>query len=675
MDLEETLSNHLTNLLFRSSSQNPSLIVAQPSECSFPASRLVQWLSKRKFPSLSTLALLSLSYYIIAPSIPFLNREPGRMFKKRPDKTTTGLINATVDCFANSTVQALASLPALNVYLNEILSTQGSLCKLLEDRRANEELKGRKTFGQSLPSTPLHEALSILLSQLQQTIYERRSISVWSFLNVLEKIFNSRISKSQHDAHELLQLILETLEKEYVSVQLFVGVNDELLQGTPVSIPEFPFSSLSINQLRSVECGGSSSLGFDHMAIYSLPTPRQPSISLLDLIQKNQKEVIEGYNCVKCNVLFCIDALSKSSNLTPVEQENLKQLKKLNATLKINDDLPPSLQVIVDQTCKRYKSELKSTLIKNHGLAKPPKILPIHLSRSMFIQSQAVRNSCKIEFDETLVLDINGSILEEAQKFIDKKLKEAIQKAKECKPLDNSFNETLPPNLLFTEDEKPVGVEETMFVENAGQDSEDESLSSNEHIESSNTDIEPEDLESSAKVEPETSIRQCTYRLQAVICHQGSHRIGHYECYRRKPHYYKTSTPNEFLSDVPELLFKAPTEEADVPPSEISLSDLAPGFEESDQEIPSDAAKSPETSGSRFRRRMSSIISMSKSSEDSSPARSSDHQSKSVRRKLVSSSVKNPFWKISDSKITEYKLEDVLRDSGAAYMLFYELLP
>jgi len=601
------------------------------------------------------------------------------MFKKRPDKTTTGLINATVDCFANSTVQALASLPGLNVYLNDFFSTQSALGKLLEDRRSNEEPHNdTRSSDLSVPSTPLHEALSILLSQLQETIYERRSISVWSFLNVLEKIFNSRISKSQHDAHELLQLILETLEKEYVSVQLFIGVNEELFNDSPVSIPQFPFSSLSINQLRSVECGGSSSLGFDHMAIYSLPTPRKPFISLPDLIKENQREVIEGYNCVKCNVLFCIDVLSKSPDPTPTERENLKQLKKLNVTLKINDDLPPSLQAFVDQTCKRYKYQLKSTLIRNHGLAKPPKILPIHLSRSIFLQSQAVRNSCKVEFDEILALDINESILEEAQKFIDEKLKEAIQDAKERKPIDNNSSETLPPNLLFTEDEKHVGIEEPMFVENAGQDSEDESLSSNEHIESSNTvtnaDNESKNLESSAKVESETSIKKCTYKLQAVICHQGSHRIGHYECYRRKPHYYKTSTSNEFLSDVPELLFKAPAEETAGPPPETPLSDPSPEVDESNQDIPSDAVKSPESSGSRFRRRMSSIISMPKLNDDNSPANSSDQQSKPTR-KLVSSSVKNPFWKISDSKITEYKLEDVLKDSGAAYMLFYELLP
>ena len=49
-----------------------------------------------------------------------------------------------------------------------------------------------------------------------------RTISVWTFLHELENIFNAKMSRSQHDAHELTQLINETLENENLKFKSFV---------------------------------------------------------------------------------------------------------------------------------------------------------------------------------------------------------------------------------------------------------------------------------------------------------------------------------------------------------------------------------------------------------------------------------------------------------------------
>ena len=51
-----------------------------------------------------------------------------------------------------------------------------------------------------------------------------RTISVWTFLHELENIFNAKMSRSQHDAHELTQLINETLENENLKFKKFCEI-------------------------------------------------------------------------------------------------------------------------------------------------------------------------------------------------------------------------------------------------------------------------------------------------------------------------------------------------------------------------------------------------------------------------------------------------------------------
>ncbi|GMF03409.1 unnamed protein product [Ambrosiozyma monospora] len=44
-----------------------------------------------------------------------------------------------------------------------------------------------------------------------------------------------------------------------------------------------------------------------------------------------------------------------------------------------------------------------------------------------------------------------------------------------------------------------------------------------------------------------------------------------------------------------------------------------------------------------------------------------------VKDKKLASCLKKPFWRISDSKVNETAVSDVLGDSKAVYMLFYQL--
>ncbi|OBA17765.1 uncharacterized protein OGAPODRAFT_98557 [Ogataea polymorpha] len=416
------------------------------------------------------------------------------MFSKRPDKLTTGLINMTTDCFANVCLQALASLPGLNEYLNAMTEFRNSLIEQ----------------GAKLPSFQLHQALIHLLSKLQETVYRPRVLSVWEFLHVIEKIYNSKISVSQHDAHELLQLILETLEREHVQ-----------LRKTAPTVPEFPFKGEVSSQLRCMRCGKKSSTNYNPMMILSLPVPQESSIDLESMLRGSESDIIDDYSCTRCKINYILSTAKENS-------PTLNKLKKkLNDELLINDDLEPELDEFVQSYEGIKSANVKSTVHKETSIILPPKLLAVHLSRSIY-DTQARRNQCNVEFKEILKL--------------------------------------------------------------------------NDHNISSDAD---------------EGIKTITYKLNAVVRHQGSHSLGHYECYRRKPVFYKNAVTGEYYQKFPKL-----------------------------EGVENEAKENEGTAATDMKRQ--------------------------TRDKKLASSVKTPFWRINDSKITECSLSDVMDDSRAVYMLFYE---
>lgn len=114
--------------------QQPQSIIKQPVVSEYLISDYLHLFWTRKTPSqqklllLQVLGFLSLSYYILAPSL----SKKQQMFNKKPDKHTTGLINLRNDCFANSSVQAYSALPGLTDYLNKFIASYKKLHEFVE---------------------------------------------------------------------------------------------------------------------------------------------------------------------------------------------------------------------------------------------------------------------------------------------------------------------------------------------------------------------------------------------------------------------------------------------------------------------------------------------------------------------------------------------------------------
>lgn len=486
---------------------------------------------------------MALSLYVLTPTITKLIFG-SKMFSsssKRADKYTTGLINNRNDCFANCSVQALASLPGLTSYLNEFLHQVSDAVVFInddtEDKQAsrgtqfldhgiltpklevdsnpidnhqsldglvssavqksksstsvstlqdetthgdhtpalstaqhslneeedNSEETDDETTEPKIPRILMHQSLASMLSQLQETITSSRHISVWPLLRVLEIIFNAKISTGQNDAHELTQVILETLQKENMKLRKFVKNND-----INVSIPELPFGGQLADHLVCMKCTNSSKVNIHPFIIYPLTVPQAMSAKLSDMVSDNQTDTIEGYSCLTCKVSTIVN-YEKGRGYAKCTQEEKSILKTLEGALPdmaINDELSDELTSYINSYNKDgiVGADLKSTIVKKTVVVESPKTLVMHLSRSMFDGISYQRNSCNVAFDEIL------------------ESREQVIRHNKC-----------------------VG------------------------------------------------INPISYKLKAIVAHSGSHSQGHYECYRHKPDFVKDTTTKTVINRSPTI--------------------------------------------------------------------------------------------------------------------------
>lgn len=517
--------NDLFNLILGQASRYETMTLAGPNRfviwmdfvCSFTTHAIQSTISvvtknyKKPTFIFSCIAFLGATYVLSPTVLAFgssLKVDNQVKSCKRPDKYTTGFTNTANDCFANSTVQALVPLKRLNKYFAAMIEYP---------------------LPQSIVRypMPLHLALIDTLDKLKKPVYTNTSMSIWKLLHLLETIHQGKISRAQHDAHELLLLLIDTLEDEYLKFFSFISRLDDKAKKMVTKPPQFPFSSVIESKLRCMRCKETSVPVKNPMMMLELTTPQSSNASLETIITRNNSEVIEGFSCFVCTIkhmIFTQDSL----DLTPDQKSFLQYLQDRLAGRKlvINDELSEHqvYKAIIASNLSLQHENLKAIVHRQTDFVKLPKIIPIHLSRSVYEDSQSWRNACTIEF---------------------------------------------PPTLEFTSKE---------------------------------------------------SLGPVTYTLRSVIRHKGTHSSGHYECYRKKPQFYKT-LEGYYLNDTPAIVVRNDW------PSPI----------QSDR-----AVQNQEVIGRKH-------------------------------KKLVSV-IQKPYWRISDTKVTEVSENSVLADGKAAYMLLYERL-
>lgn len=274
-------------------------------------------------------------------------RQDKEMFslrKKKLGRYTVGLSNRANDCFANSNLQALAAITVLYQWCldQESKSQAGVFCS----------------------------AVGEMFRDLNEPVMKPKTLNAWKLLSVLERIHKSRISRNQHDAHELLHLILETLENELKSEEAKHG---------------FPFRGETVNVIRCVQCGYSPPSKHSSFLVLSLMVPQTKTASLPELLNNMSKpEFIDDYGCGRCRLMA-----SHNEQLISQYGEDIEAIPE-----EVLEELPSNRSRI-------------SKFEKFHWL---PPVLTIQLSRSIYSASDqpwgggASRNSCKVSFPELLDL-------------------------------------------------------------------------------------------------------------------------------------------------------------------------------------------------------------------------------------------------------------------------------
>lgn len=324
---------------------------------------------------ITTFGVLLTSYIFFPSSLLAVSHKPS----KRPDKYTCGFKNSGNDCFANSTLQSLSSLDTLYLYLAEMLSFQ-------------------MPPGYTIYPLPLHTSLYHMLTLLREPIYFKKTLDVWEVLRILETIHRGKIGRNQHDAHELYVFIIQTLEDEYD--RYFQDLKRSQLTS---SIPTFPFFGVVTSSLRCIDCGGRGNLVKYPMLMVELNVGNQNDLN--KMWRGSWNDIIVDYSCLGCVVKRII--LNRDRLNLNGQQEKCYQLLKEKLTsgsLSINDDLiedPVYTSIITSYPFLKSSSKV----VKEIKYSKKPYIIPIHLSRSVYLDSQMWRNGASIIYPEAIEVE------------------------------------------------------------------------------------------------------------------------------------------------------------------------------------------------------------------------------------------------------------------------------